>query len=68
MTLDQADVSKESWKKGALGTVNKVLKEPLQLKVVNVVGGGDQDWALVELEANAICKNGALKVSSHASC
>lgn len=68
MTLDQADVSKESWKKGALGTVNKVLKEPLQLKVINVVGGGDQDWALVELEANAICKNGALKAPSHASC
>lgn len=49
----------EAWKQGALGTVNRILREPLALKVVNVVGGGrDQDWALVELEANAVCKNG----------
>ncbi|KAI7084218.1 hypothetical protein KC356_g6933 [Hortaea werneckii] len=51
--------SLESWKQGALGTINRILREPLALKVVNVVGGGtDQDWAVVELEANAVCKNG----------
>lgn len=38
--------------------MNKVLQAPLQLKVVNVAGGGEQDWAVVELEANAVCKNG----------
>ncbi|KAK0932540.1 hypothetical protein LTR29_015868 [Friedmanniomyces endolithicus] len=49
----------ESWKKGALGVINERLQQPLQLKVVNVVGGGaDQDWATVELEANGVCKNG----------
>jgi len=48
----------ESWKEGALGVIQKVLREPLAFKVINVVGGGDQDWALVELEANAVCKNG----------
>ncbi|KAI6821765.1 hypothetical protein KC340_g4639 [Hortaea werneckii] len=49
----------EAWKQGALGTINRILREPLALKVVNVVGGGtDQDWAVVELEANAVCKNG----------
>ncbi|KAK3629147.1 hypothetical protein LTR56_016151 [Elasticomyces elasticus] len=48
----------ESWKKGALGVINERLKEPLKLKVVNVLGGGDQDWATVELEANSVCKNG----------
>ncbi|RMZ26861.1 hypothetical protein D0859_09068 [Hortaea werneckii] len=49
----------EAWKQGALGTINQILREPLALKVVNVVGGGrDQEWALVELEANAVCKNG----------
>ncbi|EME49837.1 hypothetical protein DOTSEDRAFT_20246 [Dothistroma septosporum NZE10] len=47
----------EDWKKGALGVVNKILSEPLKLKVVNVVGGGDE-WATLELEANATCKNG----------
>ncbi|OTA35931.1 hypothetical protein BTJ68_04164 [Hortaea werneckii EXF-2000] len=51
--------SLEAWKQGALGTINQILREPLALKVVNVVGGGrDQEWALVELEANAVCKNG----------
>ncbi|KAI7498870.1 hypothetical protein KC357_g22 [Hortaea werneckii] len=54
--------SLEAWKQGALGTINRILREPLALKVVNVVGGGgssrDQDWAVVELEANAVCKNG----------
>ncbi|KAK5738652.1 hypothetical protein LTR17_005784 [Elasticomyces elasticus] len=50
--------SLESWKKGALGVINERLKEPLKLKVVNVLGGGDQDWATVELEANSVCKNG----------
>ncbi|RMY50831.1 hypothetical protein D0865_06684 [Hortaea werneckii] len=49
----------EAWKKGALGTVNRILRDPLSLQVINVVGGGrDQDWALVELKADAVCKNG----------
>ena len=49
----------EDWKKGALGVINAVLKEPLKLSVLNVVGGGDQAWALVELEAKGgVCKNG----------
>lgn len=31
---------------------------------MNVVGGGtDQDWAVVELEANAVCKNGKYGLS-----
>ncbi|KAK6443306.1 hypothetical protein LTR95_000132 [Oleoguttula sp. CCFEE 5521] len=46
------------WKKGALGVINDVLKEPLKLSVVNVAGGGDQAWAVVELEAASVCKNG----------
>ncbi|KAI7209612.1 hypothetical protein KC333_g8637, partial [Hortaea werneckii] len=48
-----------AWKKGALGTVNRILRDPLALQVINVVGGGgDQEWALVELKADAVCKNG----------
>lgn len=39
--------------------VNGVLKEPLRLNVVNVVGGGEgEEWATLELEANGTCKNG----------
>ena len=28
------------------------------MTVVNVIGGGNQEWAVVELEAHAKCKNG----------
>ena len=51
------------WKKGTLEPINKVLKSPLELKVRNVVGGGDQEWALVELTADAVCKNGTFHLS-----
>lgn len=50
--------SLQAWKDAALGTIQKVLKEPIALKPTNVVGGGDQERAAVELEANAVCKNG----------
>lgn len=53
--------SLQAWKDAALGTIQKVLKEPIALKPTNVVGGGDQEWAAVELEANAVCKNGMLR-------
>lgn len=52
------DIPVDAWKKGALGVVNAVLKEPLALEVVNVFGGGDQEWATVELKADSICLNG----------
>ena len=52
------DGNADAWKKNALGTINAVLKEPLKLRVRNVVGGGDQAWAVLELEANGVCKNG----------
>lgn len=48
----------EDWKKNALGKINAILDSPLKLKVVNVVGGGDQPWAVLELEADGTCKNG----------
>ena len=40
-------------------TANDVLKSPLKFKLVHVCGGGDQEWAAVELEAlDAVAKNG----------
>ncbi len=60
--------SPESWKKGALGVINERLQHPLQLKIVNVVGGGaDQEWATVELEANGVCNNGTCPILSSRS-
>ena len=52
----------DAWKQGALGKINAVMQEPLRLHVVNVVGGGDDPWAVLELEANGTCKNGGFSV------
>ncbi|KXT02725.1 hypothetical protein AC578_5417 [Pseudocercospora eumusae] len=48
----------DEWKAGALGVVQKTLKDQIQLELVNIIGGEDQEWAVIELEANAVCKNG----------
>lgn len=54
-----ADQLPEAWKKGALETAGNVLTRPLKFKPVNVVGGGDQAWAVAELEAlDAVGKDG----------
>ena len=47
-----------SWQASALGTINRVLDQPLQFRVRNVCGGGEQDWACVELMADSVAKNG----------
>ncbi|KAF2770836.1 hypothetical protein EJ03DRAFT_326170 [Teratosphaeria nubilosa] len=47
-----------SWKKNALGEIQKVLDEPLRLSVRNVIGGRPQNWAVLELEAHSECLNG----------
>ena len=45
------------FQKQTLGRLSGIMKEPVQLKVRNVVGGGEE-WAVVELVANSTCKNG----------
>lgn len=47
----------DDWKKGAYNVAQGFVKEHLTLTVVNVVGGA-QEWAVVELEADAVYKNG----------
>lgn len=37
---------------------SQILKEPLAIYVDNVVGGGEQDQAVVEMHADSYCKNG----------
>jgi ketosteroid isomerase-like protein len=41
-----------------LGRLNAIMKNPLQLKVRSVIGGGDEEWAVVELIFDSTCKNG----------
>ncbi|KAF2158838.1 hypothetical protein M409DRAFT_30710 [Zasmidium cellare ATCC 36951] len=41
---------------GTLTRLGKIMKKPgLNLAVRNVIGGGDAEWAMVELVANAEC-------------
>ncbi|BFZ55796.1 hypothetical protein PYCC9005_002837 [Savitreella phatthalungensis] len=47
------------FKTKTLDRLGKIMKPPgISLRVRNVIGGGDQDWAVVELIAAAECKSG----------
>ncbi|KAJ7695788.1 hypothetical protein B0H17DRAFT_1055566 [Mycena rosella] len=50
--------SKQDFIGGAFKRLGSIMKEPMQLVVENVVGGGEEDHAVVELKAIAVCKNG----------
>ena len=50
---------KQDFFDGTIKLLNsRVLKEPLRMKTVNVVGGGDDAQAVVEMKADSVCKNG----------
>ena len=45
------------------------MKEPgIRLKLRNVIGGGEDEWATVELVANAECKDGFKFDNTYAWC
>ncbi|KAF2084505.1 hypothetical protein K490DRAFT_59482 [Saccharata proteae CBS 121410] len=47
-----------SFQSATFARLAAVMKEPgIKLKVRNVIGGGDEPWAVVELIADAVCKN-----------
>lgn len=51
--------SLKDFQDGTLTRLGKIMKPPgLNLAVRNVIGGGEAEWATVELVANAECKNG----------
>ncbi|KAI9800039.1 MAG: hypothetical protein M1833_003568 [Piccolia ochrophora] len=52
--------SKQSFQEGTLSRLGKVMKEddPIKLTVRNVIGGDDEEWAVVELIAKGTAKNG----------
>ena len=51
--------SKQEFRDKTMGILNsKVLKEKLTMRVKNVVGGGEDNFAAVELEADSMCRNG----------
>ncbi len=51
--------TREDFSNQTFGRLAKIMKEPgIKLMVRNVIGGGEQAWAVVELVAKAECKNG----------
>lgn len=54
--------SKQDFLDATIQVLNKkVLGGPLRMKTTNVVGGGESDWATIEMEAiDAKCKNGMI--------
>lgn len=46
------------FKENTTGRVSKIWKGPPKMKIQNVVGGGEQEWACIELTAEAECNNG----------
>jgi len=50
--------SVEDFKRDTFGRLNPVMTAQVQPKVVNVVGGGEQEWSCVELEFDGTFKDG----------
>jgi hypothetical protein len=51
--------SLKSFQEATFTRLGAIMKPPgLVLKVRNVIGGGEQEWATVELVAVAECKSG----------
>ena len=50
----------ERFQKATFARLGAIMKDddPIKLEVVNVVGGGGQEWAVTELKARGTCKNG----------
>lgn len=49
---------KTDFQKRTFGRLSGIMKAPVQLEVRSVIGGGDEEWAVVELIADSTCKNG----------
>lgn len=51
--------SLKDFQQATFARLGKIMKDPgIRLMVRNVIGGGEQEWATVELVAKAECKNG----------
>ena len=55
--------SLQDFNEATAARLNKIMKEPIKLMVRNVIGGGEGDWATVELVVKAECVDGELHSS-----
>ncbi|PGH23914.1 hypothetical protein AJ80_01976 [Polytolypa hystricis UAMH7299] len=51
-------VGKTFFRASTFSILNPILTKPITMSVRNVVGGGDQAWAVAEMTADSVCKNG----------
>lgn len=49
---------KAYFQKSTFELLNPILTKPVTMRVRNIIGGGDQPWAVAELMADSVCKNG----------
>lgn len=53
--------SKSSFLSTSASRIAAVLDGPIKLKIRSVIGGEVEEWAVIEMVANAKCKNGKFK-------
>lgn len=60
--------TKAAFQKDTLGRLGACFQpeHPIVLNTVNIVGGGENEWATVELKADGICKNGLVFANEYA--
>jgi len=54
--------SKESFLSTSVSRIGAVLDGPIKLQVRSIIGGDVEEWAVIEMAAEARCKNGELVV------
>lgn len=46
----------------SVARIGAVLEGPMKLQICSIIGGGvDEEWAVVEMQAQSQCKNGAFR-------
>lgn len=53
--------NKADFQKRTFGRLAAIMQEPVKLEVRTVIGGGDEEWTVVELIAKSTCKNGEIE-------
>lgn len=53
--------SKSSFLSTSASRITAVLDGPIKLEIRSVIGGEVEEWAVIEMVANAKCKNGKFK-------
>ena len=56
--------SKADFLSNSAGRIGAVIDGPMKLKVKSVIGGDVEEWAVIEMVAEARCKNGEIVIET----